>query len=104
MDVKDVVSKAKEYVKVLFEGESIENVGLEEVSFDDETKSWRVTIGFNRPWDQIKNVADLMSALGEREVPDWKRRSFKVIRIPDDTGKPVSLTHREPVVDGALRG
>ena len=96
MDVKDAVRTAKDYVEVLFEGESIENVGLEEVSFDDETDSWRVTIGFNRPWDQIKNVADLMSALSEGEVPDWKRRSFKVIRIPDDTGKPVSLTHREP--------
>ena len=96
MDVKDAVRTAKEYVTSLFEGESIENIGLEEVSFDDETKSWRVTIGFNRPWDQIKNVADLLSAFNEGEIPDWKRRSFKVIQIPDDTGKPVSLTHREP--------
>lgn len=90
MEVTDAVRTAKEYVEILFEGESIQNVSLEEVSFDDETNSWRVTIGFHRPWDQMKNVAGVFSPF------EWKRRSFKVIQIPDDTGKPVSLTHREP--------
>ena len=35
MDVKEAVGTAKKYVDDLFANESIANVGLEEVAFDD---------------------------------------------------------------------
>lgn len=96
MDAKEAVKTAKEYVADLFEGESIENVGLEEILFKDKTGIWKVTIGFNRPWDQMKNLADVMSAASAGEIPQWKRRSFKVVDIKDSTGKVLAVTHREP--------
>ncbi len=96
MDVKEAVKTAKDYVTELFEGEGLENVGLEEVPFDDEAGVWKVTVGFNRPWDRVKNLADAMSSVSAGELPEWKRRSFKVVRIQDDTEKVISLTHRVP--------
>ena len=96
MDVKEAVKTAKAYVVDLFEGEDLENVGLEEVLFDDGAGVWEVTIGFTRPWDRAKNLVDAMSAVSAGELPEWKRRSFKVVQIQDGTGKVVSLTHRAP--------
>lgn len=96
MDVMQAVVRAKEYVTDVFSDEDLADVGLEEVVFDDEAKVWEVTVGFNRPWDRLKGLADVMSAASAGEFPEWKRRSFKVVRIEDRTGRVVSLTHREP--------
>lgn len=51
MDVKEAVRMARKYTAELFADDGIENLGLEEVVFDDEEKAWKVTIGFSRPWD-----------------------------------------------------
>ena len=96
MDVKEAVAKAKKHVAEVFEGEDLADVGLEEVMFDDEEDVWKVTVGFNRPWDRLKGLADVMSAASAGEFPEWKRRSFKVVRIEDRTGRVMSLTNREP--------
>ena len=87
MDVKEAVRTAKEYLSDLFEAEQIMNVGLEEVVFENVSNSWRVTIGFSRPWDQ-KNV--LATALGEGRPT----RSYKVLCINDGSGEVESLTDR----------
>ncbi len=52
MDVKEAVGTAKKYVDDLFANESIANVGLEEVAFDDTKHAWKVTVGFSRTWNQ----------------------------------------------------
>ena len=87
MEVKDAVQTAKEYLADLFDGEQIMNVGLEEVVFLNESNAWNITIGFSRPWDQ-RNV--LATALGEGRPA----RSYKVLRINDDSGHIESLTDR----------
>lgn len=87
MDVKEAVQTAKKHVVDVFEGEEIANVGLEEVVFEDLSNSWRVTIGFSRPWD-YKNA--LTAALGN----GGPARCYKVLRINDDTGRIESLTDR----------
>ena len=48
MDVKEAVRKAKDHVEVMFEGENLQNVGLEEVTFNESNKRWLVTVGFSR--------------------------------------------------------
>ena len=98
MDVKEAVETAKRYVTELFEGESIENLGLEEVVYDYEAVVWKMTIGFNRPWDQIKNLADALSAASEGQIPEWRRRSYKIVQIDDRTGKVISMTNRTPTI------
>ena len=95
MDVKEAVKTAKAYVADLFEGEGLESIGLEEVVFEDEADVWKITIGFARPWDRVKGVTEAMSALSFGGSPEWKRRSFKVVRIEDGSGKVLSLTSRE---------
>ena len=50
MDVKEAVQTAKNYIAELFTDETIADVGLEEVEFNDASNNWEVTIGFSRPW------------------------------------------------------
>ena len=95
MDVKEAVRMARAYTAELFADDGIENVGLEEVVFDDEEKAWKVTLGFSRPWDRIEpGLAAELKRLSAGAPPTWKRRSFKVVQIDDDTGRVVSMTHR----------
>ena len=90
MGVRDAVRKAKEYVAETFADESIEHLGLEEVVFDDAGRIWKVTVGFFRPWNRSQGIAVALN-----DGPAWRRRSFKVVHIEDESGRVVSLTHRE---------
>ena len=87
MEVKQAVTMAKRYVIDLFEAEQITNVGLEEIEFDVSSNSWKVTIGFSRPWDQ---KGPLATALAERSPA----RSYKVVRINDVSRQVRSVTDR----------
>ncbi len=89
MDVKEAVSAAKVYLTDLYVGEGIDHVGLEEVEFDEIASQWSVTIGFSRPWDQTPPFANL-SARAIRA----STRSYKVVRIDDETGDVKSLKDR----------
>ncbi len=87
MDVKEASQTAKAYVVELFAEEQIMNIGLEEAEFDRSSNTWKITIGFSRPWDQ-KNV--LSAALGEGRPA----RSYKVMRINNESGDVESLKDR----------
>jgi hypothetical protein len=89
MDVKQAVAKAKDYVQELFGDEQISNVGLEEVEFDDSAKTWKITIGFNRPWDEPRNV---FGAIAQANRPT---RSYKVVLINGFNGEALSVRNRE---------
>lgn len=87
MDVKSAVRTAIQYVSDLFETENISNLGLEEIEFDDKDKIWCVTVGFSRPWDySAKNVIAAMN-----NPAGQPRRSYKVVRIKDDSSDVVSI-------------
>jgi hypothetical protein len=93
MDVKEVVDLAKSYVKDLFVGEAIFDLGLEEVEFDEKGRRWNVTI--SRPWDKpvYGTVGEKLAALAERTTSP--RRSYKVVRIDDVSGRVLALKNRE---------
>ena len=87
MEVKQAVQTAMEHVVELFADDSIENVGLEEVEFDEFNKVWAITIGFSRPWDHPGGVF--------RPLDDTPRpRTFKIVRIKDESGRVQSVKHR----------
>ena len=88
MDAKAAVHKAKDYIADLFADEGVTNIGLEEVEFESTSNSWRITIGFSRPWDHTNR---LTAALG-----GVVSRSYKAIRINDRSGEVESLTDRFP--------
>jgi len=56
MDVKEAVKRAKQYVAELYEEEGLVNLGLEEIEFDEKAGLWRVTLGFSRPWNTLRNA------------------------------------------------
>ena len=87
MDVKEVAKIAKAYAAELFAEENIMHLGLEEAEFESISDTWKITVGFSRPWDQ-KNV--LSAALGEGRP----LRSYKVMRINNESGDVESLKDR----------
>lgn len=93
MDVKEAVKKAKRHLSELFSGETISHVGLEEVVFDDASNCWKITVGFFRPWDQKLDAGNPLFALTGKE---YRRRTYKVVEIDDESGEARSLTNRSP--------
>lgn len=81
MEVKEVVKIAIDYVANVFSAESPSNIGLEEITFDEENECWKVTVGFSRPWDYQTPgiVADMR--------PRQPNRQYKVVKVSDTDGK-----------------
>ena len=82
MDVKQAVQIAKQYVSELFEGEPITNVGLEEVVYEDESDTWKITIGFSRPWHRTEPQTALPKcSAGPSSAPiKWSKLTTRVAR------------------------
>ncbi|HTM96525.1 MAG TPA: hypothetical protein VL100_12015, partial [Croceibacterium sp.] len=74
--IKEAVSLAKSYVEDLFADEGIAEIGLEEVEFDDASRTWRVTVGFARPSVPSRWTGGIMRPL---------ERSYKVVTLSDST-------------------
>lgn len=89
MNVKEAVAHAKAHILDLFAEESLTNLGLEEVEYDDQSNEWIVTIGFSRPWDEPRNT---LAALTAGNTP---RRAYKIIRISSNSGQVLSVKNRE---------
>jgi hypothetical protein len=89
MEAKDVVKVAVQYVSDIFAHEKPTNIGLEEITFDEENNIWNVTIGFSRPWDY--ESPNILTGL----QPKTPNRQYKVVRIDDNNGKVKEITMRE---------
>ena len=87
MDAKQAVHIAKNHVAEIFSDEPIENVGLEEIEFDTIKNIWVVTIGFSRFWGHPSNFV--------RALDSDAARTFKTVRIDDESGRVRSVKHRD---------
>lgn len=92
MEVKEAVKKALEYVEEAFSEGGLSNLGLEEVIYDGSLKSWRVTVGFSRPWDYPQGA---VATIAGRPV----RRSYKVVDIRDSDGIATAIRIRKVAGD-----
>lgn len=92
MEVKEAVRVAKEYVNDIFSEETISDLGLEEVDFDDASHEWRITLGFSRPWSgkSVQREGEFESMF----TPRLAGRAYKVVQIDDKQGRVVSLKNR----------
>ena len=88
MDVKEAVETAKRYVAYVLSDEGIQHVATEEVAFDEGKHSWKVTISFFRPENQMQGLAATLAG-----GASWKQRTFKIVEI-NRAGEAVSMTHR----------
>jgi hypothetical protein len=90
MDVDEAVALAKKRILQLFAEEKITDIGLEEVEYDEPGHTWKVTIGFSRPWDKPENT---FAAIAQQVT--YKKRSYKVVRIDAHTDEVKSIKNRE---------
>ena len=87
MDVKEAVRTALQHLATSFDDEEVVDPALEEVKLDYDSDEWLITFGFERPWDPPRS-----NFLTEYEI--LKRRTYKVVRIDDESGKVLSLANR----------
>ena len=91
MDVKEAVRMARECFTDVLKDEHIVDVKLEEVKFEECPNVWKVTIGFLRPKD-LEGYADA------KPIERLRARSYKAIRIDDDSGRVESIADWIPWV------
>jgi hypothetical protein len=89
MDVQEAVSAAKQWTLKTFQDETISNLGLEEVQYDGTNDVWKITLGFSRPWNSVRNA---LTAIAGEPAP---RRTYKVVSISNKDGKVLSLTNKD---------
>ena len=87
MNVREAVAAGKAFLQEIFADEKIENIGLEEVEYDDSSKTWAITLGFSTCWPNPEGpLATLGPRLGQRE--------YKVVRFSDTNGLLISIKTR----------
>ena len=96
MDVRAAARTAKAYIAEVFADEDIDELGLEEIDFDDRSNLWKITVSFLRPRGEMDRFQ--AAATGYPAGTPTMRRSFKIVNIDDGSGSVVCVKHR--VVQG----
>ena len=84
MEAREAVELAKNYVVEMFDAEPIKEIGMEEVEI--QGGSWLITTGFTRMWPESSGVIRALSG---------STRTYKQLRVDDETGSVQSLRHRD---------
>ncbi len=94
VDVKNAVKIAKEYIQESFSSDNVKNIGLEEISFDEVSNCWDITIGFSRPWDNPPiNNHPTMATLNIL-FPENLPRTYKTVTVSAIDGKVSKVINR----------
>ena len=80
------VKTAKEHLAEIFEGESISDIILEEVVFDEVKDVWKITLSFLRQGP----IPDLVLT----SVRSDQNRSYKVVHVSNESGAAGSVFDR----------
>ena len=94
------ISTAKDFVRKAFAGESIENVGLEEVQPPEYGNVWKITLGFERRRQRVPSTFEaaalpntfLQAAAAAAARP---LRVYKVVEVDAAIPKALSMTNRK---------
>lgn len=95
MEAKKAISEAKTLLRELYSDESVSEIRLEEVEFDEANDSWLVTLGIMRP--VVKHTASRASIVSPLETP--LKRTYKIVTVPDKGISKPSIKIRELRVD-----
>ncbi|EIJ43228.1 hypothetical protein BegalDRAFT_2375 [Beggiatoa alba B18LD] len=88
IDVKQAIAIARQQAKMMFPPESIHNLALEEVEFNEDNHEWFITLGYDSPHKIIKKDTFVYSVIEETV-----KREYKIFRISSD-GKFLSMRIR----------
>jgi hypothetical protein len=91
IDVKQAVHAAREQASLLFEGEEVQHLMLEEVELDNSKNVWLITLGYDSPSKVTKRSGPQLFQTIEEET----KRQYKVFSIDGDTGEFVSMKIRD---------
>lgn len=103
LSMKEAVIKAKSYAKELYESEGIQDLSLEEIDFDNRSKKWKITLGYNAKRHKIERDVGLRSTLAtnalgvfgsNREQSVEMVREYKVFEINAQDGSLVKMLIR----------
>ena len=89
LDTKQAVKLAKDWLTEQLADEKVEDIGLEEVKFDQHFQTWEITLGFSRPWDRKGGFLATMTA--GNSTP----RSYKVLVVSDVTQTVTEMRNRD---------
>lgn len=92
MEVKEAVTLALTAFAAVFDSEQFLNVALEEFEYDQDSKEYLVTIGFDRERKVLPSnrVSMALNPFADREF----KREFKIIRVSDPSGEVTSIKNR----------
>ena len=95
-DAKEAAKKAIAYVRELFSDEKITNLGLEEI--DRRGATWLITVGFSRPWNDQRTLAETLkesSFAGQFDVRLFPpARDYKVVVVDAKNGDVLKVRMR----------
>jgi hypothetical protein len=91
MDVREAVKQAKNWINDVMADERPENIGLEEVEFDDAAGVWKITLGFSRPWNSTRNA--LQTLTGEAAA----KRAYRTLLIENSTGAVKGMVRKSAI-------
>ena len=94
MDVKSAITVAKEYARTVFADEDMKNLGVEEVDYDEYTKTWKITLGFSRPRNTPRGP--FPAALDPKPLT---KRTYRVFDVSEETEKVKSVRIREHLAE-----
>ncbi len=87
LSTREAVALAKRWLVEQLAEEQLEDVGLEEVKYDDGF--WEITLGFSRPWDRRGSFVTQSAGLTTRV------RTYKVLSVADESGEVMQMRNRE---------
>lgn len=92
-EITAAIQVAKEFLLKAFQGEKLENLGLEEVQRNKHDGTWEITLGFSRRWDHPppNNQFLAMAAAAAAARP---QRTYKVVTVDLSGPRGLSITNR----------
>lgn len=88
LDMKAAVKTAREQAAQLFAEESLPNLALEEIEFDEEKQHWLVTLGYDSP-NRVKRKTTGPSLFPT--VEEETQRKYKIFRIDANDGHLIAM-------------
>ena len=92
-EVTAAIQVAREFLLKAFQGEKVENLGLEEVRRNTRDGTWDITFGFNRRWHPPPPPNNFR-ALGAAGAAARPQRTYKVVTVDLNGPKGLSITNR----------
>lgn len=105
IEMQNAVRIAKTQAQQLFDGQTLPNLMLEEVDFDETKQVWLITLGYDShqliktikvPVEEAASFAsEMFGSLGGEIIEEKRPRVYKVFQIDASDGRLLSMKMRD---------